>query len=84
MKSFELYDPVRVARMLRVQVDTLAAWRKRNYGPRWYRIGKKVMYAERELHKWMSGQVSPQCSDAVRPKVSEVIPSTGKQEGNYV
>jgi hypothetical protein len=53
-----LLDPVRVARLLGVEAETLGAWRRRGYGPRWYRIGKKIKYAEPDLRTWMSAQVS--------------------------
>ena len=52
-----LLDSSRVARLLGVEVATLAVWRRRGYGPRWYRIGKKVKYTEPDLRAWMAGQV---------------------------
>ena len=52
-----LLDSNRVARLLGVEVATLAAWRRRGYGPRWYRIGKKIKYTEPDLRAWMAGQV---------------------------
>lgn len=51
-----LMEPLKVARLLGVEVETLAAWRRRAYGPRWYRIGKKIRYAERDLRVWMNAQ----------------------------
>lgn len=45
-----------MARLLGVEVETLAAWRRRGYGPRWYRIGKKVRYTESDLREWMNAQ----------------------------
>jgi hypothetical protein len=45
-----------VARHLGVEVETLGAWRRRGYGPRWYRIGKKIRYAESDLSAWMDAQ----------------------------
>ena len=55
-----LLDSTRVARLLGVEVTTLAAWRRRDYGPRWYRIGKKVRYTETDLRAWMNTQA--QCA----------------------
>jgi predicted site-specific integrase-resolvase len=51
-----LLDSTRVARILGVEVETLGAWRRRGYGPRWYRIGKKIKYAEPDLRAWMGAQ----------------------------
>jgi hypothetical protein len=52
-----LLDSNRVARLLGVEVETLGAWRRKGYGPRWYRIGKNVRYAETDLRVWMNTQV---------------------------
>lgn len=54
-----LLDPGRVARLLGVEVDTLGAWRRKGYGPRWYKIGKKIKYAESDLRTWMHAQTGP-------------------------
>ena len=51
-----LLDSARVARLLGVEAETLGAWRRRGYGPRWYRIGKKVKYTERDVNIWMEAQ----------------------------
>ena len=53
-----LLEPVRVARILGVESETLGAWRRKGYGPRWYRIGKKIKYSEADLRAWMSAQAS--------------------------
>lgn len=52
-----LLDSGRVSKLLGVEPATLAAWRKRCYGPPWYRIGKKIKYSEHDLRRWMSTQV---------------------------
>jgi predicted site-specific integrase-resolvase len=52
-----LLDPRKVARLLGVEVETLGAWRRKGYGPRWYRIGRKIKYSEADLRSWMSDQV---------------------------
>ena len=51
-----LLDQTRVARLLGVEVETLGAWRRRGYGPRWYRIGRNIKYAEDDLRGWMKAQ----------------------------
>jgi predicted site-specific integrase-resolvase len=53
-----LLGPAKVARVLGVEVETLGAWRRKGYGPRWYRIGKKIKYDESDLRLWMSAQAS--------------------------
>jgi hypothetical protein len=58
-----LIDPLlpstRVARLLGIEVETLGTWRRRGYGPQWYKIGKKIQYSEIDLRSWMLGQVHP-------------------------
>jgi hypothetical protein len=53
-----LLDPVTVARILGVEVETLGAWRRKGYGPPWYRIGKKIKYSAAELDVWMKAQMN--------------------------
>lgn len=68
-----LLEPKRVSRLLGVEVETLGVWRRRGYGPRWYRIGKKVRYAETDLLAWMSAQagraLSGCCGEAEHPEI---------------
>jgi hypothetical protein len=51
-----LITPERLAQMLDVQVETLALWRKRGFGPKWYRIGRQIRYSERAALKWLEAQ----------------------------
>ena len=51
-----LLEPAKVARLLGVEVETMGVWRRKGYGPRWYRIGKKIRYAEPDLRAWMNAQ----------------------------
>jgi hypothetical protein len=76
-----LLDPVRVARLLGVGVATLAAWRRREYGPCWFRIGKKVKYAWIDVQAWLSVQASgvpinPPSSDRDRISTGEQLTAT--------
>lgn len=59
MHWLPLLDPIRVSRVLGVEVETLSSWRRKGYGPRWYRIGRKIKYAEPDLLAWMSAQACP-------------------------
>ena len=54
-----LLNPRKLARLLGVEVETLSAWRRKGYGPRCYRIGRKIKYSEADLRTWMSAQVLP-------------------------
>ncbi|MGA2146483.1 MAG: helix-turn-helix domain-containing protein [Bryobacteraceae bacterium] len=60
-----LLDSNRVARLLGIEVETLGAWRRKGYGPRWYRIGKNVRYTETDLRVWMNAQAQRSLSPAV-------------------
>lgn len=51
-----LLGATKVARLLGIEEQTLGAWRRRGYGPRWYRVGKKVKYAEEDLRAWLDAQ----------------------------
>ena len=55
----------KIARLLGVEEETLGVWRRRGYGPRWYRIGRKVRYAEADVRAWMAAQANDQrsCGD---------------------
>jgi hypothetical protein len=35
-----------------VNEETLAAWRSRNYGPRWIKPGRNVLYPESAILEW--------------------------------
>lgn len=71
-----LFEPLlpqsRVARLLGIEADTLGSWRRRGYGPRWYRVGKKIMYSQTDLLAWVHGQ-----ERGVAYQVSEQQPDTG-------
>jgi len=56
--------PGLVARLLGVEVETLATWRRKGYGPRWYRIGGKIGYTELDLRVWVNSQAGNSYSAA--------------------
>ncbi|MGW7537537.1 helix-turn-helix transcriptional regulator [Amycolatopsis sp. NPDC054798] len=43
-----------VAAFLRVSVETLRAWRKRNYGPPGRKMGKHLRYDPVEVRNWFA------------------------------
>jgi predicted DNA-binding transcriptional regulator AlpA len=46
----------RVARTLGIEEDTLALWRRRSYGPRWYKVGRLIKYGESDIKEWLASQ----------------------------
>ena len=42
-----------VARILGVEVDTLASWRRKGIGPRWYRVIRGVRYRQSDVEAWL-------------------------------
>lgn len=45
-----------VAEMTGVAEDTLRHWRHRGFGPPSARIGKRIVYREREVREWVDAQ----------------------------
>lgn len=45
-----------VSARLGVPVNTLRYWRGRQYGPPWYRLGRRVVYDPVELAQWLTQQ----------------------------
>lgn len=39
-----------------VSVDTLAYWRTRKIGPKWYKLGSRVYYRRSEVLAWIEAQ----------------------------
>ena len=50
-KSNELYRPVDLKQIAAYQ--TLAAWRQARRGPRYFKIGTKVLYLGADLNEWL-------------------------------
>ena len=61
-----------VARTLGIGEATLASWRRRGVGPRWYRIGRLIKYARTDLLEWIEAQAhgdglkEPEAEDGLR------------------
>ena len=56
-ESEQLVDTKEAARLLSLSPITLAIWRtkKRNCGPRWFRVGKRsVRYSVGDLNRWLA------------------------------
>lgn len=49
-----LLTQAEAAKRLGVHVNTLGQWRKRGSGPKWYRIGPKLIrYDESDVERWI-------------------------------
>lgn len=75
-----LLESTKVARLLGVEVQTLGVWRRKGYGPRWYRIGKKVKYAEHDLNTWINAQACTGSSivEFLQQTVTEAVQPEGQ------
>lgn len=51
-----LATPAEVAEFLRKPPKTLAEWRSRGLGPRYFKIGRDVRYSWTAVHEWLAGQ----------------------------
>lgn len=50
----EFYTPEELARIAKVQTQTLAKWRsQRLHGPRFIKIGKHVRYRRSDVESWL-------------------------------
>lgn len=49
------YSTLQAAEILGLKPSTLEVYRVRGVGPRWIRIGRKVLYPEDELQTFLSG-----------------------------
>jgi len=50
----QVFSPREAARALALSAGTLANWRCKRIGPRFYRLGgRKIVYLEKDLAAWM-------------------------------
>ena len=52
----ELLTITEAAELLRAPVATLRYWRHCNTGPRSFRLGRRVLYRQDDLHLWIDAQ----------------------------
>lgn len=50
------YLTAEVAERLRTPAETLRYWRSVGKGPRWFRVGRRVLYAEADVRAWLDEQ----------------------------
>ncbi len=48
----ELMTTAEVAALFRVKDATVRYWRHMGYGPRWAKVGKRVLYNRTDVDKW--------------------------------
>lgn len=46
-----------IAAMLRVKPQTLALWRVERRGPRWLKVGRRVLYRQVDINAWLASQL---------------------------
>ncbi|MFE5409984.1 helix-turn-helix transcriptional regulator [Microbacterium sp. NPDC056569] len=57
--SHQLLSPDQVAALLPVVTKgTLAMWRYEHKGPKYYKLGRKVVYALDELEEWLAASAA--------------------------
>jgi hypothetical protein len=44
--------PIEVEQVYGIKIGTLANWRYRKVGPKYYRISRKVFYTVRDFNEW--------------------------------
>ena len=66
----ELITPEQVATELQVKTGTLAAWRNLGRGPKFLKVGRRIMYCRDDLAAWLGTRQrqpgTPQSSPAPR------------------
>lgn len=50
-----LFDELRTAQFLGISVRTLQAWRVRDFGPPFVRLGRAIRYEKQALIGWING-----------------------------
>jgi DNA-binding transcriptional MerR regulator len=50
----ELLTEAEVAELFRRTVDSLRRWRRKGTGPRWYRLGNRVLYDRRAVEEFLA------------------------------
>ena len=56
MTSLRLLTTKEVAELTRMSESTVRHWRQTGTGPRGFRVGRRVLYNEREVVSWLTGK----------------------------
>jgi excisionase family DNA binding protein len=52
----DIWDPIEVARYMKVPLATLYAWRYKGEGPPAHRVGRHLRYRRRDVEAWFDAQ----------------------------
>lgn len=67
-ESDALLTEVAAARLLRLSIRTLQAWRCRGMGPAFVRVGRAIRYRHADLIAWINSNiVSPSAQSQTKP-----------------
>jgi len=55
----ELIDNAEAAKILRILPQTLCVWRVEKRGPRFLKVGRRVLYRRSDICAWLAAQLSP-------------------------
>lgn len=58
----ELLYPAEVAQIAKTNINTLAYWRNQGTGPRFAKIGRRVVYRRSEVLAWIEARFNDQTS----------------------
>lgn len=50
----ELFTPTELADQLHLSTSTLAQWRYKGTGPKFIKVGRKVLYRAADIHAWFN------------------------------
>jgi excisionase family DNA binding protein len=56
----ELLTAQELARLLKVSVHTLRAWRREGVGPPWIKVGRAIRYRRSDVERWLEQQAKDQ------------------------
>jgi len=54
----ELIENAEAARILRILPQTLSVWRVEKRGPRFLKVGRRVLYRKSDVCTWLAAQLS--------------------------
>jgi DNA-binding transcriptional MerR regulator len=52
----ELMTTEEFAQAARAPISTVRYWRAQGLGPQGFRVGKRVLYRQRDVQKWLDGR----------------------------
>ena len=56
-RHFKLWTPEELAIMLRVEPNTVVAWRRDNTGPKYTRLGRGIFYRDADIETWINENI---------------------------